>query len=292
LLDYLSTAFIEHDYDIRWLMREVVNSDTYQRSWKTNPTNEFDLRNFSHAVPRRLQAEVVLDAVATATAGKSEAEQRAADPVERCSIGLGQGYTARNNGAAYALSVFGKPKRETPCDCERSNEPSLLQTVYLRNDQEMFNLITRRNGWWSGVATGQASAGDSKGDDLKSRIRAAERQVADLQDQRAKLERSSNKNGKNKDEAKRVYRALTEARRQLEALNKESSDDRKSQDEVVALSPAKMVDEAYLRTFSRYPTDDERKQAETYLKESTDVGTGLRDLVWALMNSKEFVVNH
>ena len=49
LLDYLATAFIEHDYDIKWLMREIVNSDTYQRSWHTNATNEFDLRNFSHA---------------------------------------------------------------------------------------------------------------------------------------------------------------------------------------------------------------------------------------------------
>ncbi|MGC3969422.1 MAG: DUF1553 domain-containing protein [Pirellulales bacterium] len=158
LLDYLAAQFIEHDYDIKWLMREIVNSDTYQRSWLTNATNEFDLRNFSHAVPRRLPAEVVYDAVVTSTSGPSELARRAQDPVTNCSIGMSLSYTNRNNINNYALTVFGKPKRETPCDCERSNEPSLLQTVYLRNDQEMFKLIERSNGWLDSVTDGLPSA--------------------------------------------------------------------------------------------------------------------------------------
>ncbi len=48
LLDWLAAAFIEHDYDMHWLHRTIALSDTYQRSWTTNETNEVDIRNFSH----------------------------------------------------------------------------------------------------------------------------------------------------------------------------------------------------------------------------------------------------
>ena len=100
LLDYLADAFIEHDYDMKWLMREIVNSDTYQRRWQTNATNEFDLRNFSHAVPRRLPAEVVYDAVVDATAGETKLDQASRTiRSTNCAIGLGNGYTDRNNVA-------------------------------------------------------------------------------------------------------------------------------------------------------------------------------------------------
>ena len=57
---------------------------------------------------------------------------------------MNRGYTRRGGNDQYALSVFGKPRRETTCDCERSNEPSLLQTVFLRNDQDMFKLVDRK----------------------------------------------------------------------------------------------------------------------------------------------------
>lgn len=303
LLDYLAAAFVDHDYDIRWLMREITNSDAYQRSWHTNATNEFDLRNFSHAVPRRLPAEVVLDAVVGATAGVREAEERAEAPVERCNIGLGKGYTARNNSAAYALSVFGKPKRETPCDCERSNEPSLLQTVYLRNDSEMFNLITRRNGWWfqamqalgqSGGSVAPTNAPKNDTGDLKNQIRFQERELASLEEQRKNFDKSKKKIEKN--EVRRLAEAITKSKARIAEMKKELEDSAKRAApdtvRIAALGPKELIEEAYLRTFSRMPTADELKKGEAYLKESTDASEGLRDLMWALMNAKEFVVNH
>ncbi|MDG2015156.1 MAG: DUF1549 and DUF1553 domain-containing protein, partial [Pirellulaceae bacterium] len=59
LLDYLADGFVENEYDLKWLHREIANSHIYQLSWETNPSNEHDRRNFSHALPRRLAAEVV-----------------------------------------------------------------------------------------------------------------------------------------------------------------------------------------------------------------------------------------
>ena len=63
LLDYLTEEFVNHDYDMKWLHREIVSSRTYQLSWQTNDTNVHDLKNFSHQVVRRLPAEVAYDAI-------------------------------------------------------------------------------------------------------------------------------------------------------------------------------------------------------------------------------------
>ena len=73
LLDYLAQRFIEQKFDLKWLHREICNSDAYQRSWRTNDTNAKDERNFSHAVPRRLPAEVAYDAIQRATASDEKA---------------------------------------------------------------------------------------------------------------------------------------------------------------------------------------------------------------------------
>ena len=75
LLDHLASEFIEHDFDLKWLHREIVTSDTYQRSAEINATNVGDRVNFSHHIPRRLPAEVVFDMVALATGSTEKASQ-------------------------------------------------------------------------------------------------------------------------------------------------------------------------------------------------------------------------
>ncbi len=301
LLDYLSAAFIENDYDLKWLMREIANSATYQRSWKTNATNETDLRNFSHAVMRRLPAEVVYDAVGTATAGSAEFDKRRSEPVDTCAIGVGRGYTNRNNSTQYALTVFGKPKRATPCDCERSNEPSLLQTVYLRNDREMFDLITRRNGWLDSAldslgikdnptfGTGPAAGADDR---VAERTKKAEARLAEIC-QKIKQAEKAKKTEQLKSlraDYERYKKKLAEEGIRPADAGEASSKGTSQAKPLPAVG--ELVAEAYLRTFSRYPTTQETAEAEAYVKSSVDVGTGVRDLVWALLNSKEFVVNH
>ena len=74
---------VAHGYDMKWLHREILNSDTYQRSWKPNDTNRLDEKNFSHAVIRRLPAEVVFDAIAMATASAERAEKFPTEIAER-----------------------------------------------------------------------------------------------------------------------------------------------------------------------------------------------------------------
>ncbi len=73
LLEYLAAGFIEHDFDMKWVHREILNSDAYQRSWQPNESNIHDKRNFSRAIPRRLPAEAALDAIASATVNDQKA---------------------------------------------------------------------------------------------------------------------------------------------------------------------------------------------------------------------------
>ena len=75
LLDWLTAGFVENKYDLKWLHRQIVTSDTYQRSWKPNATNRNDRRNFSRAVPRRLPAEMVYDSVKQALVGTDKLDE-------------------------------------------------------------------------------------------------------------------------------------------------------------------------------------------------------------------------
>src|SRR5690606_9445973 len=138
LLDYLSREFVAHGYDMKWLHRTITSSQTYHRSWRGNATNAHDERNASRAVLRRLPAEVISDALVMATASGEARAKLEGDPVHSRAIGIGPdpGVTGRRGAGPgeYAATLFGKPPRVLNCDCERSSEPSLLQTVYLRND--------------------------------------------------------------------------------------------------------------------------------------------------------------
>ena len=68
LLEYLADGLVDHNFDMKWLHREITASLAYQRSWQVNETNRLDERNFSRAMIRRLPAEVLIDAVTMATA--------------------------------------------------------------------------------------------------------------------------------------------------------------------------------------------------------------------------------
>src|SRR5262249_40892141 len=209
-------------------------------------------------VPGRLPAEVVYDAIVSATAGQTETAERRNEPVDKCAIGVGRGYTARNNANGYVLSVFGKPKRETPCDCERSNEPSLLQTVFLRNDQEMFNLITRRNGWFyenmaalDGLKSSAVEITNVKSDDGENKLNQVRYLERVLEDQAKKLKKlqATKDQASVKEEIQELKKShgLLEVR--LKALRLEAEEDRSPQaksapvktTKVAALSPSELV---------------------------------------------------
>ncbi len=287
LLDYLADQFRAHGYNMKWLHREIANSRTYQLSWQTNETNRLDERNFARAVPRRIPAEVVYDAIRVATASNEEAaklqasvEGRAvADPIVSTRGGRGN--------SNYALTVFGRSIRESNCDCDRSMEPSLLQTVYLKNDQELLTMISRKGGWVDQMVRVSSAAADSDEEAATAR-RNAER-VVDRMENRLKKAKA---NGKD-ELVKQAEQELAAAKKRAAELRKIAE---KADEEKVAVRDeaqiASIVNQAYLRTLNRPPVDDEAKRAAAYFHENGDLAVATRDLLWALLNTKEFVVNH
>lgn len=160
LLDYLVKGFIESGYDMKWLHRTITNSRTYQLSWRPNPTNRKDTRNFSHAVLRRLPAEVAIDAILQATASNERASQFVSKLNTRKISQHPRSYQAR--AIDFSLLVFGKPLRTTNCDCERQDEPTLLQSLYVRNDSEMLSNLTRADSWLTQLKKAEPKQADNQ----------------------------------------------------------------------------------------------------------------------------------
>jgi hypothetical protein len=281
LLEYLADAFIDHNFDMKWLQREIVTSQAYQRSWKTNDTNRLDERNFSHSVVRRLPAEVMVDAVAQATASTATIETMAADTEPRA-IGpkAGQGLGRNGRGNDYAARIFGASARDANCDCNRSNEPNLLQSIYLQNDQELLSSIERNGSW---VAEYQSGGKNREGvvQELQNRIASYERNLERL------------KESKMFGAVTVLEDELREARRQLRQAQKRETEAGAAEIAAKAPSdPTEIVRQAYLRTLSRVPDDREASIALDYVRAAGDQGSGIRDLLWALLNTKEFITNH
>ncbi|AGA28815.1 DUF1549 domain-containing protein [Singulisphaera acidiphila] len=115
LLNYLTSEFVDSNFDARHILRLICKSRTYQLSVATNKWNEDDKINGSHAAARRLPAEVLLDAVYRVTGSQSKfpgvpAGIRAA-ALPDSGVELPSGF----------LSTFGRPVRESACECERSS---------------------------------------------------------------------------------------------------------------------------------------------------------------------------
>lgn len=119
-------------FDLRHLLRLILNSNTYQAASAPNPTNRDDEANFSHAIVRRHTAEQLLDAVSLAL---DVPLKFAGYPTGPRATQLPATHLARRrespSSADQFLTVFGKPPRLQTCDCERSDETTLSQTFQL-----------------------------------------------------------------------------------------------------------------------------------------------------------------
>jgi hypothetical protein len=138
LLDALTADFVAHKFDLKYLMRTIVSSHTYQRSYRTNEWNSDDQMNFSHTYPRRLTAEELYDAVMVATG--SPFEIPGAPPGFRAS------QLPDPQIDVSFLDMFGRAPRESPCECERTSEVSLGQTLNLINGPTISNAIANPRG--------------------------------------------------------------------------------------------------------------------------------------------------
>ncbi len=216
VLDYLSQTFVERGYDLKWLHREITGSATYQRSWRTNASNRVDDHNFSHAMIRRLPAEVIVDAMVMAT-GNVNVNRRYATITKNRRIGAQ--VAADLARTEFSLAVFGKPLRTVNCDCEREQQPSLSQAIFVRNDRELHAMLDRPDGW-----------------------------IAELK----KVNESD------------------ESKFDVEAT----------------------IREAFLRSLSREPRQQELERARQHVESAENRIEGIRDLLWGLLNTQEFITNH
>lgn len=310
LLDYLARGFIEHNFDMNWLHREILNSRTYQLSWIPNSTNRLDERNFSRAVPRRLPAEIAFDMMTQATRN-DERNVAFVTQVDKRAVAIpGAGLRPRNdrNSANYALTVFGRSIRESNCDCDRSEEPSLLQTIYIRNDAAVLSMIDDADGWLAQIAsennlkfTRKSQIDPNSSDGNRAQRNAQARQFK-IQIERKEAQIAAAEKAKNTKQVTALQQQLKKIRRDAKRLGGLSPDgDDKSGSESTDAKIAahasswdatEAIKDAYLRSVSRLPTADELQTSQTFISESTDPVDGLRGILWALMNTREFIVNH
>ncbi len=136
LCDYL----VEHDYDLKALMRFILNSETYQRSSAVALNNSADSRFFSHYYPRRLIAEVLHDSIVQVTNVDSEFTQIEFPGNDRRKVDFypkGTRATQLYDSAVENkfLRSFGRNQRRIVCECERSNEPSVVQVLHINNGE-------------------------------------------------------------------------------------------------------------------------------------------------------------
>ena len=207
LLDALAKDFTDHKFDLKNMIRTICNSTVYQLSAEPNEWNRDDKQNFSRYYPKRLNAEVLLDAI----------DQVTAAPTNFGTIPVGtRAVQLPDNGFnSYFLTVFGRPESSSACECERSGEANLAQSLHLLNSGEIQGKLT--------VGSGKAAqfAADTK-----------------------------------------------------------------------RPNPLK-IRELYLLAFGREPTSEEASIAIAHIeKNSADQKRAYEDIVWALINTKEFLFNH
>ena len=129
----LNDEFRNHNYDLRHIIRLILNSRAWQLDSATTPENENDTKYYSHYNAKRLPAEVLLDAIAAATDVPNRFPGYPA--------GLRATQIADPGTESYFLTLFGRSDRVTACACERKGEVTLPQLLHLNNDEGLVKKI-------------------------------------------------------------------------------------------------------------------------------------------------------
>ena len=140
LLAALEQHFIASGFDLKSLVKIITSSNAYQLSAVPNQYNIADQQNYSRYYPRRLQAEVFLDAIDDLTSSRTEFPNL---PSGTRAIALPD--NSYNNGSPF-LKVFGRPENESVCECERVQSSSLAQCLHLINAKDIKSKLATSNG--------------------------------------------------------------------------------------------------------------------------------------------------
>lgn len=125
LLDYLASSFADDGFNVRALISRIANSGAYRRASEAVKGAPEDRRYYATYVPRRLPAEVLLDAISQVTAVPTAF---AGYPAGSRALQL-----ADSQVASEFLTAFGRPERVQTCSCERQEEPNVAQALHLVN---------------------------------------------------------------------------------------------------------------------------------------------------------------
>ncbi len=138
LLDAVAKDFIEHDYDLKYLIGTIMNSRLFQLSSNPNTSNVSDTQNFSRYYRKRISAEALLDAVNDVTGSRDRY--------------LGLSRTARaiqtwnHKIPSDFMDAFGRPNSSADCPCDRVEKPSLTQALHLMHSEELQRKISNFDG--------------------------------------------------------------------------------------------------------------------------------------------------
>jgi len=138
LLDALAQALAEKKFDLKSLMRTILQSQTYQRSSIASLSNAADARYYSRYYPRRLMAEVLLDAISQVTGVPT---RFGAYPEGWRALQLPD-----SNVDSYFLKSFGRADRDRTCECERTADPSVAQVLHLSNGDLLNQKLSAKGG--------------------------------------------------------------------------------------------------------------------------------------------------
>ena len=211
LLDALAKNLTDNKYSLKELVKTICKSRTYQLSAIPNDFNKHDKQAYARYYPKRMGAEVLLDAVCQVTDSPTNFGGLPKDrfaPTRAIML-------PDESFGSYFLDVFGRPQRISACECERVSEANLAQALHLLNSDEVQSKLSRQNG----RADALANAKDTRPD-------------------------------------------------------------------------AEKVEELFMWAFGRKPTDSDLKTAMDHIeKHKTAKKTAYENIVWALLNTKEFVFN-
>ncbi len=148
LWNTLNQEFVSSGYDLRHVMRLIMNSRTYQLAADSHDSNFRDTQFYSHYYARRLSAEVLLDAICQAT---GVPEQFAGYP-----LGVRAIQVPDPGVDSYFLALFGRSERTTACACERKADVTLPQLLHLQNSDELYRKIKSPEGELAKICAAQS----------------------------------------------------------------------------------------------------------------------------------------
>ncbi|MEY2428749.1 MAG: hypothetical protein QOJ40_1634, partial [Verrucomicrobiota bacterium] len=149
LLSAQAKFLADHHYDLKSLMRLILQSETYQRDSKALPQNAGETRFYSHYYPRRMMAEVMHDAIAQITGVPTQftidRRNNNAGLGDKYPLGLRAIQLPDTQTDSYFLKAFGRPDREKTCECERTVEPTVSQVLHIANGDTFNKKLEAKN---------------------------------------------------------------------------------------------------------------------------------------------------